>query len=94
MGWKLSGPLAQHGNEKTTTEGQVAEEVDTLAEQVKTLCDIESYASNFCIPGKSKEDGRAIKLLEAIIKFDVKRYENGHSGTIQSRACQIISVQQ
>ena len=38
---------------------------------------MESYASNFSVSGKSKEDDKALEMLKATTKFDGERYEVG-----------------
>ena len=77
LGWMLSGPLPQQETAKLATESLVAAEVDPLADQVKSWCSMESYASNCSVSGRSKEDERALEMLKAITKFDGERYEVG-----------------
>ena len=54
-----------------------ASEDDALAEQLKTWWDIESYASRCDVSGRSKEDEKALQMLEQTTKFDDERYEVG-----------------
>ena len=54
-----------------------ASEDDALAEQIKTWWDIESYASRCNVSGRSKEDEKALQMLEQTTKFDGERYEVG-----------------
>ena len=54
-----------------------ASEDDALAEQIKTCWDKESYASRCDVSGKSKEDEKALQMLEQTTEFDGERYEVG-----------------
>ena len=54
-----------------------ASEDDVLAEQIKTWWDIESYASRCDVSGRSKDDEKALQMLEQTTKFDGERYEVG-----------------
>ena len=52
-------------------------EDDALAEQIKTWWDIESYAYRCDVSGRSKEDEKALQMLEQTTKIDGERYEVG-----------------
>ena len=54
-----------------------ASENDVLAEQIKTWWDIESYASRCDVSGRSKDDEKALQMLEQTTKFDGERDEVG-----------------
>ena len=54
-----------------------ASEDDVLAEQIKTWWDIESYASRCDVSGTSKDDEKALQMLEQTTKFDDERFEVG-----------------
>ena len=77
LGWMLSGPLPQQKIAKLATESLVAAEVDPLADQVKIWWSMESYASNCSASGRSKEDDKALEMLNATTKFDGERNEVG-----------------
>ena len=74
LGWTLCGPLPQ---QKMTASCVTASEDDALAEQIKTWWDIESYASRCFVSGRSKEDEKALQMLEQKTKFVGERYEVG-----------------
>ena len=54
-----------------------ASEGDALAEQIKTWWGIESYASRCDVSGRSKDDEKALQMLEQTTKFDGERNEVG-----------------
>ena len=58
-----------------TTTTSIAD--DKLANQLSKWWDIESYASNCDVTGHSKEEQRAIKMLEQTTRFNDERYEVG-----------------
>ena len=76
-GWKHSGPLPQQEAVQMTVSCVTASEDDALAEQIKTWWGIESYASRGDVSGRSKEDEKALQMLEQNTKFDGERYEVG-----------------
>ena len=77
LGWTLCGPLPQQEAVQMTASCVTASEDDALAEQIKTWWDIESNASRCDVSGRSKEDEKALQMLEQITKFDGERYEVG-----------------
>ena len=77
LGWTLCGPLPQQEATQMTVSCVTASEDDALAEQIKTLWDIESCASRCDVSGRSKEDEKALQMLEQTTKFDGERYEVG-----------------
>ena len=77
LGWTLCGPLPQQKAVQMTASCVAASEDDALAEQIKTWWDIESYASRCDVFGRSKEDEKALQMLEQTTKFDGERYEVG-----------------
>ena len=77
LGWTLCGPLPQQKAVQMTASCVTASEDDALAEQIKTWWDIESYASRCDVSGRSKEDEKALQMLEQTTKFDGERYEVG-----------------
>ena len=60
----LCGPLPQQEAVQMNASCVTASENDALAEQVTTWWDIESYASRCDVSGRSKEDQKALQLLE------------------------------
>ena len=77
LGWTLCGPLPQKKAVQMTASCVTASEDDALAEQIKLWWDIESYASRCDVSGRSKEDEKALQMLEQTTKFDGERYEVG-----------------
>ena len=74
IGWALSGPLtAKQAATFATTATSIAD--DKLANQSSRWWDIESYASNCNVTGRSKDEQRAIKTLEQTTRFNGERYE-------------------
>ena len=74
LGWTLCGPLLQQEAVQMTACCVTAPEDEALAEQIKTWWDIESYASDCDVSGRSKEDEKALQMLEQNTKFDDERY--------------------
>ena len=68
--WTLCGPFPQQEAVQMTAFSVTASEDDVLAEQIKTWWDIESYASRCDVSGRSKDDEKALEMLEQITKFD------------------------
>ena len=68
--WTLCGPLPQQEAVQMTASRVTASEEDVLAEQIKTWWDIESYASRCDVSGRSKDDEKALQMLEQTTKFD------------------------
>ena len=60
LGWALCGTLPQQEALQMTASCVRASEDDALVEQLKTWWDIESYASRCDLPGRSKEDEKAL----------------------------------
>ena len=77
LGWTLCGPLPQQRAVQMTASCVTASEDDVLAEQIKTWWDIESYASRCDVSWRSKDDAKALQMLEQTTKFDGGRYEVG-----------------
>ena len=77
LGWILCGRLPHQEAVQITASCSLAYEDDALAEQIKTWWDIESYASRCDVSGRSKEDEKALEMLERTTKFDGERYEVG-----------------
>ena len=77
LGWTLAGPLPQQKAVQMTASCVTASEDDALAEQIKTWWDIDSYASRCDVSGRSKEDEKALQMLEQTTKFDGERYKVG-----------------
>ena len=77
LGWMLSGHLPQQDTAKLATESLVAAEVDPLADQVKTWSSMEPYATDCSVSGRSKENDKALEMLQTTTKFDGERYEVG-----------------
>ena len=75
LGWTLCGPPPQQEAVQMTASCVTASEDVALAEQIKTWWDIESYASRCYVSGRSKEDEKALQMLEQTTTFDGKRYE-------------------
>ena len=70
LGWTLCGPLPQQEAVQMTASCVTASEDGAMAEQIKTWWDIESYASRCDVSGTSKEDEKALLMLEQTTKFD------------------------
>ena len=77
LGRTLCGPLPQQKAVQMTPSCVTASGDDALAEQVKSWWDIESFASRCDVSGRSKEDEKALQMLEQTTKFDGERYEVG-----------------
>ena len=75
LGWSLCGPLLQQEAVQMTASCVTASEDDVLAEQTETWWDIESYASRCDVSGRSKDNEKALQMLEQTTKFDGERYE-------------------
>ena len=69
--WAVKTKLGWTASCVTASEG------DALAEQIKTWWHIEPYASRCDVSGRSKEDEKALQMLEQTTKFDGERYEVG-----------------
>ena len=74
LGWTLCGQLPQQEAVQMTASCVSTSEDDALAEQIKTWWDIESYASRCDVSGKSKEEEKALQMLEQNTMFDGERY--------------------
>ena len=75
IGWALSGPLpVKQAATLATTATSSAD--DKLANQSKWW-EIESYASNCDVTGRSQDEQREIKTLEQTTRFNGERYEVG-----------------
>ena len=76
IGWALSGPLlAKQAATLATRATSIAD--DKLENQLSKWWDIKSYASNCNVTGHSKEEQRAIKMLEQTTRFNGERYDVG-----------------
>ena len=93
LGRLLSGPLPEQETAKLASESLFAEEVDPLANQVKSWWSMESYAAKCSVSGRSKEEERALQMLEATSEIDGERYEVGLLWKMQSSICQTTTVQ-
>ena len=65
----------QQETTKFATGSLVAEELGSLAHQVKPWRSMESYASNSSVSMRWKEDERAHEMLKATTKLDAERYK-------------------
>ena len=92
LGWTLCGPLPQQKAVQMTVSCVTASEDDALAEQIKTWWDRESYASRCNVFGRSKEDEKALQMLEQTTKFDGERYEVGLIWKKKTPSCQTITL--
>ena len=90
LGWTLCGPLPQQKAVQMTASFVTASEDDDVSKQNKTWWDIESYASRCDVSGRSKEDEKALQMLEQNIKFDGERYEVGLLWKRRDPSCQTI----
>ena len=77
LGWTLSGPLPQKEAKQLAVTAALATVEDQLSEQVKKWWDIESYASNCNVSGRSKDDQRAQSILQETVRYNGQRYEVG-----------------
>lgn len=77
LGLTLSGPLPQKEAKQLAVTAALATVEDQLSEQVKKWWDIESYASNCNVSGRSKDDQRAQSILQETVRYNGQRYEVG-----------------
>ena len=77
LGWTLCETLPQRKAVQMTASCVTAFEDDVLAEKIKTWWDIESYESRCDVSGRSKDDEKALQMLEQNTKFDGEIYEVG-----------------
>ena len=77
LGWTLCEPLPQQEAVQIAASCEAAYEKAGLAKQKKTWWDIESYAPRCDVSGRSKDDEKALQMLEQTTKFDGERYELG-----------------
>ena len=76
LGWTLSGPVDKADDEDQSAYFARSEEQE-LSSQVQNWWAIESYGSNVNLTSRSKEDKRAMEILESTTKHDGERYEVG-----------------
>ena len=77
LGWTLSGPLPKHEVAQVAATSHVASEDNELGTQLKSWFNMESYATRVNLSGRSKEDKRALELLEKSTKLVDGHYEVG-----------------
>ena len=76
LGWTLSGPIDKPDDDDESAYFARSEEQE-LSAQVQNWWAIESYGSTVDVTSRSKEDKRAIEILESTTKHDGDRYEVG-----------------
>ena len=77
LGWTVSGALPKSETSHLAASCNLSVASDPLADQMKKWWDMETYASVCNVSGKSKEDKRAISLLEKTTRHNGERYEVG-----------------
>ena len=77
LGWTLSGPLLKHEVAQVAATSHVASEDNELGTQLESWFNMESYATRVNLSGRSKEDKRALELLEKSTKLVDGHYEVG-----------------
>ena len=74
LGWTVSGALPKTETNSLAASCNLSVSSDPLADQMKTLWNMETYASVCDVSGRSKEEKRA---QEKITKHNSERYEFG-----------------
>ena len=77
MGWTVSGALPKNETSHLSVSCNLSIASDPLSEQMKKWWDMETYSSVCNVTGKSKEEKRALFILEKTTKHNGERYEVG-----------------
>ena len=77
LGWTASGALEKNETSHLTVSCHMSMTADPLADQLRKWWDMETYSSVCNVTGKSKEEERALSILEKSTKHNGERYEVG-----------------
>ena len=77
LGWTISGALPKKETSNISVSCNLSVAPDPLANQMKKWWDMETYASVCDVSGRSKEEKRALSILERTTKHNGERYEVG-----------------
>ena len=77
LGWTVSGALPKKETSHLSVSCNLSIASDPLSEQMKKWWDMETYSSVCNVTGKSKEEKRALSILEKTTKHNGERYEVG-----------------
>ena len=78
LGWSICGPLPKsEASYLAANTFACSSASDTIAEQIRHWWSLEAYATNCTVSGRSKEDKRALEILENTTKHTGERYEVG-----------------
>ena len=77
LGWTASGALPKNETSHLTVSCNMSMTSDPLADQLRKWWDMETYSSVCNVTGKSKEEKRALSILEKSTKHNGERYEVG-----------------
>ncbi len=78
LGWTLCGPLVRKETSYLAVATYLASvNQDPLAEQLKSWWSMESYSTQCDVSGRSKDDQRALQILQETTKHSGERYEVG-----------------
>ena len=77
LGWTISGALPKKETSNISVSCNLSVAPDPLANQMKKWWDMATYASVCDVSGRSKEEKRALSILERTTKHNGERYEVG-----------------
>ena len=77
LGWTISGALPKKETSNISVSCNLSVAPDPLVNQMKKWWDMETYASVCDVSGRSKEEKRALSILERTTKHNGERYEVG-----------------
>ena len=77
LGWTVSGALPKNETSHLSVSCNLSIASDPLSEQMKKWWDMQTYSSVCNVTGKSKEEKRALSLLEKTTRHNGQRYEIG-----------------
>ena len=77
LGWTVSGALPKKETSHLSVSCNLSVASDPLSDQMKKWWDMETYSSVCNVTGKSKEEKRALSILEKTTKHNGERYEVG-----------------
>ena len=75
LGWTVSGALPKTETSLLSVSCNLSIASNLLSEQMKKWWDMETYSSVCNVTGKSKEEKRALSILEKTTKHNGERYE-------------------
>ena len=75
LGWTISGALPKKETSNLSVSCNLSVASNQLANQMKKWWDMDTYASVCDVSGRSKEQKRALSLLERTTKHNGERYE-------------------